>query len=327
MFYRVFRAGHFDYSLTFFDQIDSTFADGSESYANLLCGDWCVENATLGVTDTAFPTSPLLQAANLTFDGQSAHSFAAGEVISTDPVSLYVGSEQYLCLEFTFFGNRLPHHPENLIPCFIKKDGAWVETKAVPLPSMVGCNSPIKKRVAFWGDSITQGIGAPQNSYLHYAAVAASLIGDSHAYWDIGIGYGRAQDAATLGAWMKKALVNDVVTVCFGVNDIIQGRSADEIEADLTLILDTLQKNGVRVLMQTVPPFDYPPDMREVWDEVNDYIKTTLAPRADAFLDVVPLLALNDREPHRTKFGPHPNSDGMAIWGAALAPVLRALLD
>jgi lysophospholipase L1-like esterase len=327
VFYRVFREGQFDYSLTFYDQIDSTFSDGSQSYANILCGDWCVSDVSLGVSDAADPTLPLSQKAKTTFGGEVGHSFAAGEIISTDPVSLSIEKNQYLCVEFTFFGNRLPHHPENLIPCFVMKDGEWAETKMLPLPSMIGCNAPVKKRVAFWGDSITQGIGTPQDSYLHYAAVAASEVGKEHAYWDIGIGYGRAQDAATLGAWMKKALENDVVTVCFGVNDILQGRSAEEIKADLTLILDTLKGRGVRVLQQSVPPFDYPPNLRVIWEDVNDYVRTTLAPRADAFFDTVPILALSESEPHRAKFGPHPNADGMVLWGKALAPVLRSLLD
>ena len=327
VFYRVFREGRFDYSLTFYDQIDSTFADGSESSANMLCGDWRVEDVVLGVSDVADPTLPLSQAQKATFGGEIGHSFSEGDVISTDPVSLSIEKNQYLCVEYTFFGNRLPHHPENLIPCFVMNDGAWIETKALPLPSMIGCNAPVQKRVVFWGDSITQGIGTPQDSYLHYAAVAASGAGSEHAYWDIGIGYGRAQDAATLGAWMKKALLGDVVTVCFGVNDILQGRSAEEIKADLTLIFDTLKKSGVRVLQQTVPPFDYPENLRVIWEDVNDYIKTALAPRADAFFDTVPILSVSSEEPHRAKFGPHPNADGMVLWGKALAPVLKTLLD
>ncbi len=68
------------------------------------------------------------------------------------------------------------------------------------------------------------------NSYEHWNAVVAENLGSQYGFWNLGLGYGRAADAATDGAWFFKAKQNDIVVVCYGVNDIFQGFTISEIQ-------------------------------------------------------------------------------------------------
>ena len=40
IFYRIYHAGEYEYSFLLSNIIDSTFADGSESYKDLIIGEW-----------------------------------------------------------------------------------------------------------------------------------------------------------------------------------------------------------------------------------------------------------------------------------------------
>ncbi len=153
------------------------------------------------------------------------------------------------------------------------------------------------------------------------------MLGEDYAFWDIGIGYGRASDAASDGAWLFKVKQNDVVVVCYGVNDIIQGQSAKQIKSDLTYIVETLKKENITVAIQTVPPFDYVGEKIEIWNNVNEYIRNELSKKADMMFDIAPYLAKSKGEPHLTKYGDHPNEEGCRIWAEALYPQLKQLIN
>ena len=167
------------------------------------------------------------------------------------------------------------------------------------------------------GDSITQGIGTPINSYAHWGAVFAGLLGNKYAYWNLGLGYGRADDAASDGMWLYKAKQNDIVFVCYGVNDIHQGYSVDSIKKNLQTIVDRLHAAGVRVIMQTVPPFDYSEEYRGIWKEINAFILHDIK-HADLVFDCAKHLAKSEEEPHMAKYGGHPDSEGCEVWAKAL---------
>ena len=212
----------------------------------------------------------------------------------------------------------IPYHEESLLPIFTLENGVWSHCRKMPIATLVGCDRPVKARIGFIGDSITQGIGTPKNSYEHYAAVIAEKLGNEYSYWDIGIGYGRGNDAATDGAWLFKAKQLDVITVCFGVNDIFRDFTAEQIIKSLETIMAKLRSAGVKVLIQTVPPYDYAGAMIEKWTRVNDHIRSSMAERADGYFDVVPVLRKSESEPHMAKFGGHPNSEGNRRWGESL---------
>lgn len=189
---------------------------------------------------------------------------------------------------------------------------------------MVGCDRSVCGRVAYLGDSITQGIGTAANSYLHWNALLSERLGDRYAFWNLGIGYGRASDAASDGAWLFKAKQNDTVFVCYGVNDINQGRTEEQIKQDLERIVDRLVSVGARVILQTVPPFNYSEANTKKWEGVNQFIKTELRDKVELVFDNNSYLGDSDR-PSIARLGGHPNEAGSAIWAEALFKAVEPL--
>lgn len=327
VFYKIFSGGKYNYSFLFSNIIDSTYAEGTVSHMNLVCDEWEIVSARVGLSDTCdmevMPEVYCLK--ELLFDGKSSKTVAPGEFFSSDAIEIDARGGQYLCLEITFKGRMIPYHEESLLPLFALENGEWKHGRKMPIATMVGCDRPVKGRIGFIGDSITQGIGTPKNSYEHYAAVVAELLGEEYSYWDIGIGYGRGNDAATDSAWLFKAKQLDLITVCFGVNDIFRDFTADQIIKSLETIMAKLKEAGVKVLIQTVPPYDYAGAMIEKWIKVNDHIRNSMRERADGYFDVVPVLGRSVEEPHMAAYGGHPNSTGNRLWGESLAPEVEKL--
>ncbi len=320
VFYKINAGGTFSYSFLFSNTVDSTFGLNPDSHQNVVLDEWNIEKLSVAVcksvspdgsagTDRFFPVR---------FGGSYRKIVMPGEFFASDPVELTAESGDFLCVELRFKGGTIPYHHETILPVFIWNNGAWVPNCYMPLPAMVGCARQVKARIGFLGDSITQGIGTPVNSYAHWNAVLAQKLGNEYAYWNLGLGCGRSDDASSDGAWLYKAKHNDIVTVCYGVNDILQGRRAACIEKDLEEIVSRLHRAGVKVVLQTVPPFDYDEDKIPVWEQVNAYIRETLADKSDSLFDVVPILRMSEKEPHRARYGGHPGIEGCAVWADAL---------
>ena len=95
----------------------------------------------------------------------------------------------------------------------------------------------------------------------------------------------------------------------------------------LRTVVGRLREAGVRVLLQTIPPFNNAGEERERWLKVNDWIRSTLAFEADAWFDVMPVLSESPERPYMARYGGHPDGTGCAAWAAALKPVLEALIS
>ena len=188
---------------------------------------------------------------------------------------------------------------------------------------MIGCDRPVKTRIGYLGDSITQGIGPAWNSYLHWNALLSQKLGSHYAHWNLGLGYARADDMASGGAWMYKALHNDICFVCYGVNDLGHGFTAQQIIKNLDTIVNTLTTAGITVILQTVPPFDYKGDILTAWHEVNNHIRTNLAGSVAMVFDVVPILG-DPEIPQHAVYGGHPDADGSKKWADALYEAIKA---
>lgn len=317
--YKAFVEGCYSYSFLFSNIIDSTYSNGSISHKNLVIDSWTIEEAYVGVSsfcdEHSFEQPKGIK--QVSFSGQKRKVVNPGEVFSSDPVELNIKTGEYICLEIIFSGKTIPYHEESIIPSFVYQNGEWIASKRHPFASMIGVDRKAQKRIAFLGDSITQGIGTSVNSYAHWNAVFAEKLGSDYSYWNLGLGYGRADDAASDGIWLFKAKQNDIVFVCFCVNDILQGYNADEIKKNLQLIVDKLHEAGIVVIVQTVPPFDYSPEHQIIWDNVNNFIVNNLKNTAFVF-DCVRFLCESEQEPHKAKYGGHPNQEGCRIWGEAL---------
>ena len=128
----------------------------------------------------------------------------------------------------------------------------------------------------------------------------------------MGIGFGRANDAASDGIWLEKAKNLDVVTICFGVNDLGRGYSVAEIENNLLKIIKNLQKNNVKTILFTIPPFDYNEEIKNKWSKINCYILDELSKITDVY-DVAKIWGNESPNNHIAKYGGHPDENGCLI--------------
>lgn len=329
VYYKISAGGTYNYSFLFSNTIDSTYDDGSYSYKNLICEEWNIIKACVGICESCdeYNAAPIENLVQLYFDGSSQKTVGEGELFSSDPVELSLQKDKYLCFEISFSGTMIPCHPESLLPIFTLEGGEWVPSKFVPLPSMIGCDRRIKSSIAYLGDSITQGIGVQNNSYLHWNALLSNKLSDDYSFWNLGIGFGRAEDAASDGAWLFKAKQNDIVVVCYGVNDILQGRKECQIKQDLTKIVKILKNDNIKVVLQTIPPFNYVNEKIDIWKNLNNYIKNELSLKADLVFDVVDILKQDDEHPFNAKYGGHPNEEGCRMWADGLFPIFSKFLE
>lgn len=333
VFYKITVGGRYDYSILFSNVIDSTFSGGDVSHKNLICDEWMIHSARVGrcsrmnaskdietlVMNDNDKDSDIIVCdfKDIYFDGQKTKKVMPGEFFSSDPLALEYKKDEYLCLEISFSGKMIPYHEETLLPVYVKDGEIWKFSKLMPFAGMIGCNRRVKERVAYLGDSITQGIGTKPNSYLHWNALLSEKLGNDYSYWNLGIGYGRANDAASDGAWMYKAMRNDIVFVCYGVNDIFKGFSEEQIKNDLTHIVNVLKSKGKKVIMQTIPPFDYQDENIKKWERINSYILTELKEKVDFVFDNTKILGKNDN-PSAAMYGGHPDEKGCKLWADAL---------
>lgn len=302
------------YSLLFADAIDSTFADGSRSACNTLLGGWKLRDMRVGLCASSSMETPVEPTAwtAVTFDGNEDVTVSPNAWIQTDPVVLNADAGVVLCAEYAFCGDLLPCHEELWVASFV--DGA--PSVLCPLPSRVAVKRDAT-RVAFVGDSITQGIGSTKNSGRHWVANVAVALGEEYAVWNLGIGFARSEDAASNGAWLKKVKENDVAVVCLGVNDLLYGCTAADVCENVRRTVKILRASGMRVFVQTVPPFE---GLGEARADVNDYIRLSLM--CDGVFDNG-CMADADGMP---LFGGHPNDEGCALWAETLTAWLKETL-
>lgn len=342
VFYQISVPGEYNYSILFSNVMDSTYADGSASHKNLICDSWSIHSARVGKCKTIAADKDVSEMTladedetkeadivvsdfkDITFLGQTSKEVMPGEFFSSDSVKLSFGEQEYLCLEITFSGKMIPYHEESILPAFVKEDGEWKYSRCMPFAGMIGCDRVVKGRIAYLGDSLTQGIGVPINSYRYWSAVLSQKLGDEYAFWNLGIGYARAHDAASDGAWLYKAKQSDIVFVCLGVNDILQQQPEEQMKSDLTHIIDVLKQAGKKIILQTLPPCDCTEADIKKWENINRYIQTVLKTKVDAVFDNVPFLR-DEKHSHLAKFGLHPNEAGYAIWAEALFTEIQDL--
>ncbi len=326
VFFKIYHGGRYNYSFLFTNIIDSTYSDGNISCCNFVCDDFYIEYIRVGVCRECSPDHmPDVALVNVTLNVANSRQLSSGEFFFTDETELDAQTGEYICVEIAFRGRTVPYHPESVLPAFVLSDGEWIVSTNLPFPSMIGCDRNVGLRIAYLGDSITQGIGVPYNSYKHWNALLSDMLSFDNAYWNLGLGYARASDAASDGAWLFKAKQNDLVIVCLGVNDILMGRSAEEIIKDLSLICKNLKQVGIKTVFQTIPPFDYSERQKEVFFAVNEYIRKEISRQCPVF-DNVPYLCDALRGEHTAKYCSHPNEEGSRVWAEAFFRFLNNIL-
>lgn len=309
--------GHFTWRFWFSNAVDSTFDDGSVAWADKPGGEWKILSAAVGVSDTKDGKPDAWYP--VTFGGKSEKTVTPNERFWSDPRDFAVEPGRYLVFRWTVEGNGIPCTPDSQIPSYIEQDGGLIFEPYCPKPNLIACNRKVKRRVAFLGDSITQGCETVNDKYEFWSAKIGKALGTDYSVWNLGLGFGRAYDAARDGAWLYRARKMDSVVVCFGVNDILRGRTARQVCTDLATIVDLLHQSGCRVVLFTTPPFDlFTPEQQAVWREVNRFVRAADFP--DAVFDIASVLGHSAPNEAVPQYGGHPNGEG----GTAVAEAFLA---
>ncbi|MEG1719866.1 MAG: SGNH/GDSL hydrolase family protein [Clostridia bacterium] len=310
IYYKVNEYGQFNYKFLFSNTVDSTFSDGAVAFSNLKGDEYEIISAFAGdggefeIDFDNTVLSPIL------FNNNKSKKVASGELFWSDTCKLTIPQNHYLVFEWTVIGNNLPYTPDKMTPSFVLDNDKFITNTDFPSPHLVACDRKVKKRIAFLGDSITQGLGTDFAEYNFWVAEISKLLGNDYSVWNLGLGFARAEDAATNGVWLYKAKQMDLVSVCFGVNDIEQGRSSLQICTDLKTIITTLKKSGCEVLIFTIPPFSFTGEKEIIWRYVNEYIKTVLIKEVKDVFDVIPIIGKDKPDDNMAKYGEHPNATG-----------------
>lgn len=317
--FRVVEYGTHRWRFYFTNTVDSTMDDGEVAYPDRPGGNWRILRATVSAAGAVGEDgrSPV----PVTFGGNAERSVAPDETFWSDEVELTMRDVEYLLWEWTLEGEGIPFTGDSMITAERKTADGWVRDDRCPKPDLLGCDRKVKKRIAFLGDSITQGCNTPIDACDHWVGRTAFHLGSDYAVWNIGLGFARASDAAYHRAWIKKALAYDAVNVSFGVNDINSGAcgkqyagdSAEEFMTSLERVVKTLRDAGKQVILFGVPAFDFDqhPDRLAVWEEVNRRIPSLVERYGCAFYDFASVTDCPGYHGHG-RYEPHPT--GYGCW-------------
>ncbi|MBI3629008.1 MAG: arylesterase [Candidatus Rokubacteria bacterium] len=194
---------------------------------------------------------------------------------------------------------------------------------ALVLAATAGAAAAAEQVIVALGDSLTAGLGvAPDEAWP--ALLAARLRREGYPYRVVNAGVSGDTSAGGL-ARLDWVLRNDpeVVIVALGANDGLRGQPVRALRANLTAIVERLQKRGVKVLLagMRLPPnygAAFTGDFAAVYADVA---RRTGVPLVPFLLDKVAAApGLNQAD------GIHPNAAGHRVIADRLWPHLRRLV-
>ncbi|MBE6876114.1 MAG: SGNH/GDSL hydrolase family protein [Ruminococcus sp.] len=333
-YFPVEEAGELEYRFYFSNTVDSTWERGRYSYAGKSGGNYQILNAhvwTASSPDTDDDSEPV----EITFDGNPEKSVSPDEIFRSDAVKLDVPEGKYLVWEWTLDGVDIPciRMTELAYSYILKDDGALEYNMDVPCPQFIGTNRNVKKKIACFGDSITQGAETTAYEQNFWVSELSERLGSEYAVWNIGCGYARASDAALCGNWLERAKSANIVTLAFGTNDLAVGQygqrnssSADEIENWLRTLIQELQNAGCQVILFNLPPFDFDEATEDIRTEINSRIPGIAEETGCGFFDWAVLLS-NPENPSQSLYGGHPDDEGCQIIAEAFLEQFREMLE
>ena len=310
--------GRFIWRFLFINSVNSTYGQGEVSHANVSGGNFTVHRASIGISSSLDASEPLTNVTDITYNGSASKTVVPNEHFWTDEVEFEI-NDGYLVWEWTLEGENIPSMPEDIFTAYSRQDSDWTLEWNRTAPCLFGVVRPCKKRIAFLGDSITAGCGTKKDGYEMWVARIADAIKDDYAVWNLGLGFGRGSDCATDGSWLYKAKQYDVAVITYGVNDIRSGEygkgrgsSAGEILYWAEITVDRLQESGVKVIIATIPPFEYSEKERWEWRCANLGLKLLAERKGCQVFDIASSL---ETEPYKGDFphGSHPDGEGCRI--------------
>lgn len=179
-------------------------------------------------------------------------------------------------------------------------------------------------KVVFLGDSLTAGLGLPEEEA--YPAVLEARLEEAGRPVEV-VNAGVSGDTSAGGLARLDWLLSqepDVVVVELGPNDGLRGLDLAETEANLREIVRRTRASGARVLLTglRIPP-NYGPDYTERFRDMYPRIAEEMD------VDLVPFLLEGvGGEPELNQpDGIHPNTEGQRLLADNVQPHLERILD
>lgn len=190
------------------------------------------------------------------------------------------------------------------------------------------------------GDSTTAGtpgflspIEAPPDGRGDVTSQYAYWLMKAHAEWTVancGVNGERSDQIAARFGRDVVAARPAVAVIIAGVNDVYQGRTADDVTRHLRQMYDAAAREGIRVVAGTIIPYNTATDEQNVMmREINAWIRAAAGTDPNVeFVDTrAAVSAPGDGD--RLVSSPddlHPSPDGYRRMAAAIAPAVRAAL-
>ena len=320
------QSGELEYKLYFSNNVDSTWAGGADSYRGMTTKPYTIISARAIGSSKKAESGELTNPVEITFGGSASKDVAPGETFWCDPFMLDVPENGNIIFEWTVAYTMIPSTKVNNTYIALEKNsstGRFGMVQEAPLPDLVGCNRGNAIRLAFWGDSITMGEGAGSASYEFWAAQITDRLGTNVSTWNLGLGYARADDAVNSPSWIEKAKQNDVVIICFGVNDINSGsynlglRSADQVLNDISKLAKACADAGCEIIIFSTPPYTYSKsDKIKTWASLTQKLENLAESKGYKFFDFAACLGTSD-DMSIPAYGGHPNAAGCKVVAEA----------
>ncbi len=325
--------GELEYKFFFTNTVDSTYTKGKIAFVGKSGGSYTISNATVadggtGVEDKITNRTPV------TFGGKETKEVAADESYWSDPVTMNIPEGHYMVWEWTVSGEGIPcNKMSSLTSTASSADGETFEfCDEIPLPQIIGAKRDVKHTVAAIGDSITQGCQTEQMKYEFWASKISTQLGSDVAFFNCGLGWARASDAASNENWLSRVSQYDTVIVAFGTNDIVSGKyggkksSAEEIDEYLDAIVSYLTEKGCDVILFNAPPQDFKKTNEGVRTALNEKIPAIAEKYGAKFFDFSALLSTED-EPGKAVYGGHPNGEGGTVVADAFVKQFGSMFE
>lgn len=325
--------GELKYKFFFTNMVDSTYAKGKNAFVGKDGGAYTVSNAVIADGGTS-TEDEITNRTPVTFGGKETKEVAADESYWSDPVTMNIPEGHYMVWEWTVSGEGIPcNKMASLTSTASSADGETFQfCDEIPLPQIIGAKRDVKHTVAAIGDSITQGCQTEQMKYEFWASKISTQLGSDVAFFNCGLGWARASDAASNENWLSRVSQYDTVIVAFGTNDIVSGKyggkksSAEEIDEYLDTIVSYLTEKGCDVILFNAPPQDFKETNEGIRTALNEKIPAIAEKYGAKFFDFSALLSTED-EPGKAVYGGHPNGEGGTVVADAFVKQFGSMFE
>ena len=318
--FKIQEFGEFEYKLYFSNNVDGS-SQGFTNYPDMPTASYKIHSACFMTTTDKKGMKDLSDKIPITFNGQASRDVAPKEMFWSDAVTVNVEEGEFLVFEWTVEYTKIPATivASTYFTSELRSGSSRPSMCSVaPLPDLIGCNRN-NIRLAFLGDSITEGTGSPAYTYEFWVSQITDKIGTGYSVWNLGLDSGRANDVVRGTSWKEKVKNTDILSICIGINDVMSiyggspqtaaSASASDIVSSIKKIISIAENNGAEIIIFSVPPFNLTGNNLTKWQTVNKELKKLADTKGYKFFDFAAVLGDPD-DPAKCIYGDHPNGEG-----------------